>query len=181
MIIIFEKNQNVDEILDAVESKAKSVSQKPPSAQNPDSKVLELDAKVKNLEERLLRLGAEFENYKKRSLRDNEFVRENASSDILIKILPFLDEFEIALNHLNSKDVEFAKGMKMVFSKLHQTLKNEGLEEFGKVGEDFDPHKHEGLRHIDGPDGKIVDIIQKGYVLRGRLLRAAKVSVGNGN
>ncbi len=128
-----------------------------------------------------MRLGADFENYKKRAARENDFVRENASSDILSKILPFLDEFEIALNHLHSKDAEFAKGMKMVFQKLQDTLKKEGLEETGKIGETFDPHLHEAIRHISGEDGKIIDVVQKGYLLRGKLLRAAKVSVGNGN
>lgn len=149
--------------------------------QVPSPQVAQLDEKIKSLEDRILRLGADFENYKKRAARENDFVKENASSDILSKILPFLDEFEIALNHLHSKDGEFAKGMKMVFQKLQDTLKKEGLEETGKVGEIFDPHLHEAIRHIGGEDGKIIDVVQKGYLLRGKLLRAAKVSVGNGN
>ncbi|MBI5223748.1 nucleotide exchange factor GrpE [Candidatus Micrarchaeota archaeon] len=141
---------------------------------------IDSNEKIKSLEERLLRLSADFENYKKRAARENELVRELAASDLMGKILPFFDEFEIAISHLEAKDPEFGKGMKLVFGKLLDTLKRDGLSSFGEVGDSFDPHRHEAIRHIPGDDGKLVDVLLKGYMFKHHVLRIAKVSVGNG-
>jgi molecular chaperone GrpE len=141
--------------------------------------------KAKELEDRVLRLQAEFENYKKRAARENEVVRESASAELLLKLLPVIDDFDMALMHmdLHKKDdagKEFMRGMELIYAKLLDTLKKEGVEEMNALGEKFDPYKHDALRHGEGEDGKVVEVVQKGYTLKGKVLRHAKVVVGKG-
>lgn len=129
-----------------------------------------------------MRLQAEFENYKKRVAKENDFVRETASADVLLKLLPIVDEFELAMAHMDrSPHKEFKLGMELIFAKLVDLVKKEGIEEMKMLGQTFDPYKHDALRQGDGEEGKIVEVVQKGYLYRGKVLRHAKVVVGKGN
>jgi len=162
---------------------AKLVGHEEPKELNapPEEKLLESGTKAKELEDRLLRLQAEFENYKKRMAKENDFVRETASADVLLKLLPIVDEFELAMAHMDhSPHKEFKLGMELIFSKLIDLVKKEGIEEMKALGQTFDPYKHDALRQGDGDEGKIVEVIQKGYSYRGKILRHAKVVVGKG-
>ena len=147
-----------------------------------EKKILEA-GKVREmeLEERLLRLQAEFENYKKRAARENEMRRENAMADAMLKLLPLVDDFGMAMAHIGkSTHKDFEHGMELIYAKMLDLLKKEGVEEMKALGESFDPYKHDALRQGDGPEGKVIEVIQKGYVFRGKILRHAKVVVGKG-
>lgn len=146
-----------------------------------EKKMLERPDKARELEERLLRLQAEFDNYKKRAVKENEMVREAALADAMLKLLPLVDDFAVAMTHMGkSTHKDFEHGMELIYAKMLDLLKKEGVEEMKTLGESFDPYKHDALRQGDGPEGKIVDVIQKGYVFRGKILRHAKVVVGKG-
>lgn len=146
-----------------------------------DVKELEGPQKVAELEDRILRLRADFENYKKRAEKENNALKESSKADMLNKLLPIIDEFEIAFSHMESaSDKDFKKGMELIYSKLTDFLKREGVEEMKSMGQTFDPYKHDAIRQGDGEEGKIVEIIQKGYLLNGNVLRHAKVVVGKG-
>ncbi len=140
------------------------------------------EAKVKELEDRLMRLQADFENYKKRAARENEIVRENASADVMLRLLPVVDEFEIAIRHMDkSSGKEFKQGMELIYSKLLDLLRKENVEPMKSLDESFDPYKHDAIRTVESGDeknGKIVEEIQKGYHYKGKVLRHAKVVVG---
>lgn len=140
--------------------------------------------KMKELEERLLRLQADFENYKKRSAKENEALRENAGADILLRLLPVVDDFGLAMAHMdehkNAANLEFVRGMELICAKLKETLRRDGVEEMKALGEKFDPYRHDALRQGEGDDGKVVAVVQKGYTLKGKVLRHAKVVVGKG-
>ncbi len=141
--------------------------------------------RAKNAEDKLLRLHAEFENYKKRAAKDSQMVREFATADLLMKMLTLVDDFDAALVHAekhsgNSETKELRHGMNLIFAKLIDFLKREGVEELPCKGERFDPYKHDALRQGDGEEGKIVEVIQKGYSFNGKILRHAKVVVGKG-
>jgi len=129
-----------------------------------------------------MRLQAEFENYKKRAQRENEMVKENASADVMLRLLPVVDEFEIAIGHMDKSSAkEFKQGMELIYSKLLDLLRKENVEPMISLGESFDPYKHDAIRTIEsegGKDGKIVEEIQKGYHYKGKVLRHAKVVVG---
>ncbi|MBD3210195.1 nucleotide exchange factor GrpE [Candidatus Micrarchaeota archaeon] len=135
--------------------------------------------KVKELEDKLLRLAAEFDNYKKRAARENDILRAKAAGDTLRKILPIVDDFEIAISHMDvTKDGEFKHGIELIYAKLLDFLKREGVEEMKALGEKFDPYRHDAIRYEKGEEGKIREVIQKGYLFRGDVLRHAKVVVG---
>ncbi|MFZ5500291.1 MAG: nucleotide exchange factor GrpE, partial [Candidatus Micrarchaeota archaeon] len=142
-------------------------------------KMLEGDT-AKALEERIMRLQAEFENYKKRSVKENDMLREKASADAMLKLLPLADDFGMAVAHMDSaSDKEFKKGIELIYAKLLDLLAREGVAEMECLGETFDPYRHDALRHMEGEDGRVVEVIQKGYLFRGKVLRHAKVAVGN--
>jgi molecular chaperone GrpE len=134
---------------------------------------------VKELEEHLLRLTADFENFKKRSVKEHEMLREASTASTLAKLLPIVDEFGIAVSH-KSQDKEFQQGMEMIHAKLLGLLKEEGVEEMKALGESFDPYKHEAVRQAEGEEGKVLEVVQKGYMFKGKVLRHAKVVVGKG-
>jgi molecular chaperone GrpE len=128
-----------------------------------------------------MRLQAEFENYKKRAARESEMQRESSSAETILKLLPVVDEFQIAISHMDRASAkEFKHGMELIYSKLKDLLKKEGVEEMKTLGESFDPYKHDALRHGDGEEGIVIDVVVKGYMFRGKVLRHAKVVVGNG-
>ncbi|MFH1685102.1 MAG: nucleotide exchange factor GrpE [Candidatus Micrarchaeota archaeon] len=146
-----------------------------------DIEELEGPKKIGELEEQILRLRADFENYKKRTEKENIAFRESSKADILNKILPILDELEIAFSHMETaSDKDFKHGMELIYSKLSDLLKKEGVIEMKTLGETFDPYRHDAIRQGDGEEGKIVEIVQKGYLLNGKILRHAKVVVGKG-
>ena len=144
-------------------------------------KMLHAPNREKELEERLARTQAEFENYKKRVAKESEMVREKANADAMLKLLPFVDDFDAAIMHMDdSPHKEFKRGIELIFAKMLDLLKKEGVLEMKCLGQSFDPYNHDAIRVVDGADGKVVEVIQKGYTLKGRVLRHAKVTVGKG-
>jgi len=142
-------------------------------------KMLNPPDREKELEERLARIQAEFENYKKRVAKESEMAREKANADAMLKLLPLVDDFDVAIMHMdNSPHKEFKRGVELIFAKMLDTLKREGVEEMNCLGQSFDPYRHDAIRVVDGDDGKVIEVIQKGYTLKGRVLRHAKVTVG---
>jgi molecular chaperone GrpE len=135
--------------------------------------------KVQELEDKLLRLAADFDNYKKRSAKENDMLREQAVAQTMLKMLPIVDDFEMAVTHMEHvKDKEFKHGIELIYAKLLDLLKREGVEEMKALEEMFDPYGHEAIRYEKGPEGKIIEVVQKGYTIRGKVLRYAKVIVG---
>lgn len=131
--------------------------------------------------DRFLRLAAEFDNYKKRTTREVEGAKLMGKAEMMLKMLPILDEFEIALDALDIK-VEKEKGLALVFSNFVDTLKKEGLTELAAKGV-VDPYKHEIMLAKEGneKEGTIIDVVRKGYTFNGIMLRPASVIVSKGH
>jgi molecular chaperone GrpE len=129
----------------------------------------------------LRRLQAEFDNYRKRILKEQTQAIEFASEPVFRRLLEVLDEFELALMHAQDKpDFErFLHGVELVYAKLLDTLKAEGLEKIAAEGQRFDPERHEALMQTGEGDGEpvVADVLRPGYTLRGRVLRPAGVRV----
>jgi len=108
-------------------------------------------------------------------------LREKAAADAMLKLLPIIDDFDMAIMHMEkSAHREFRHGIELIYVKLLDTLKREGVEEMKCLGQSFDPYKHDALRAAEGEEGRIIEVIQKGYTLKGNVLRHAKVAVGKG-
>ncbi|MGE5226901.1 MAG: nucleotide exchange factor GrpE [Planctomycetaceae bacterium] len=129
----------------------------------------------------LQRLQAEFDNYRKRVLREQTSAVELAAEPVMRRLLEVLDEFELALIHATEKpDYDrFLKGVELVYAKLADALKAEGLERIEAEGRPFDPERHEALMQTGDGDGEpvVADVLRPGYMLRGRVLRPAGVRV----
>ena len=132
-------------------------------------------------EDRYLRLYAEFDNYRKRTNRERLAMIESAGQNVLESLLPVVDDFERGLN-VETDDIEVIReGQQLVYTKLTQILQHQGLKALEvQVGDDFDTDLCEAVTNIPHPElkGKVVDVIEKGYELKGRVVRFAKVVVG---
>ena len=131
--------------------------------------------------EHLQRLQAEFENYRKRVLKEQTQAVELAAKPVIQRLLEVLDDFDLALLHAQDKpDFDrFLHGVELVYAKLVDTLRAEGLERIEAQGKPFDPEQHEALLQTGGGDGDPVgaDVLRPGYTLKGRVLRPAGVRV----
>src|SRR5690554_7355312 len=134
--------------------------------------------------DRYLRLFAEFENYKKRTARERIEMFKTAGEDIVLSLLPVLDDFERALKEIEkSEDDGLFTGVKLINNKLRETLKSKGLEPIEvKMGDSFDAETHEAITQIPAPEkklkGKIIDVVERGYTLGDKIVRYPKVVIG---
>jgi molecular chaperone GrpE len=141
-------------------------------------------AQIKELQDKYIRLMAEFDNYRKRSLKERTDLIKSAGEDILVNILPVMDDFERGLTAMeSSQDVEAVKqGMLLIYNKFKEFLMQRGVKEIEALKQDFNVDLHEALTKIPAPDeelkGKVVDVIQKGYSMNEKVIRYAKVVVG---
>lgn len=140
------------------------------------------EKRFKELEERLVRFQAEFDNFRKRTAKEHELLRQTAGAAVVLNLLEVVDEFGMAMEHAkNTEKGEFYEGMKIIYSKLLDTLKREGLEEMDADGQKLDPYTHDAIGFEEGEEGKILKVVKKGYLYRGKILRHAKVIVGRKN
>ena len=144
----------------------------------------ELDAaraEAMQYREHLQRLQAEFDNYRKRVLREQTSAVELAAQPVLRRLLEVLDDFDLALMHAEDRpDFDrFLHGVELVYAKLLDTLRAEGLERMDAEGKPFDPELHEALLQSGEGDGDpvVADVLRPGYTLKGRVLRPAGVRV----
>jgi len=130
----------------------------------------------------LQRLKAEFENYRKRGVKEQTALIERASAAVVEKLLPVLDDFDLALLAADrTKDYEsMVRGIDLVYAKLREVLKSEGLTRIDTVGKLFDPELHEAVMSAEGEGDEIVVVeeMRPGYTLGGRVVRPAMVKVG---
>jgi molecular chaperone GrpE len=141
--------------------------------------------KYNEMNDKYLRLYSEFDNYRKRSARERIEFTKTASADIFSAILPILDDFDRAAKALEqSSEIETVKeGMSLIHNKLWNTLHQKGLEPLDAIGKEFDSELFEAITSYPAtePDmkGKVIDVLEKGYTLNGKVIRFAKVVVGS--
>ena len=141
-------------------------------------------AEFKVIEDKYLRLYADFENFKRRTSNERIELFKTANQEVLVSLLPVLDDFERALKSMQSAtEVESIKaGIELVQSKLASTLQSKGLKAMDAQGKPFDPDFHEAITKIPAPTeelkDKVVDEVEKGYFLGEKVIRFAKVVVG---
>jgi molecular chaperone GrpE len=160
-------------------------SEKGSKKDNKNAKEIQrLSNELQNEKDRYLRLFAEFENYKKRTGRERIELFKTASEDVMIALLPVIDDFDRALKEIEkSGDDSVFKGVELISNKLRETLKSKGLEPVGtQNGDVFDAEIHEAVTQIPAPSddmkGKIIDVIEKGYTLGDKIIRFPKVVIG---
>ena len=146
--------------------------------------VTQLKANLAELNDKYLRLYSEFDNFKRRTSRERMELLQSASRDIILALLPVLDDFERAEKSIeNAKSLEAVReGVELVHHKLKNILAQNGLQALDSVGKEFDVDFHEAITKIPAPSeemkGKVVDEVERGYQLRDKVIRFAKVVVG---
>jgi molecular chaperone GrpE len=142
---------------------------------------------VKYLEanDKFLRLYSEFDNFRKRNAKERIDLIKTAGADIITSLLPIMDDFERALKAMHDAGESDAvkEGIDLIYNKLKNTLNAKGLEAMDSIGKEFDADLHEAITKIPAPDesmkGKVIDEVEKGYLLGGKVIRYAKVVVGS--
>ena len=143
-----------------------------------------LDDQIKDEKDKFLRLFAEFENYKRRTAKERIELFSTASEEVMISLLPVLDDFDRASVEIEKdKDNEILKGVLLIKNKLFDSLKSKGLDLIEvKKGDEFNADDHEAVTQIPAPNkkmqGKIIDVIEKGYRLGEKVIRYPKVVIG---
>lgn len=152
---------------------------------NPDAEdsMDKIQAELEEQKDKYLRLFAEFDNFKRRSAKERIELIQTAGKDVIISMLEVMDDCDRAEKQLNeSNDITTQKeGIQLVFNKLRSTLHSKGLTAMESINTEFDVEKHEAITEIDVPEkmkGKVVDEVEKGYFLNGKIIRFAKVVVG---
>jgi len=179
-----DKNIKAEEaqIDDASTATAESEVKESEKAKNTEEK---LQAELAEEKDKFMRLFAEFENYKKRTSKERMDLFKTASQDVMIAMLPILDDFERALLHIeeDKEAEELRKGVLLIYNKLVNTLEQKGLSKIEvNKGDDFNADDHEAVTQIPAPSedlkGKIIEVVEKGYRLGDRIIRFPKVVIG---
>jgi molecular chaperone GrpE len=161
--------------------KTQSKTAKSGSTKKKSPSVKELNEQINNEKDKYVRLFAEFENYKRRTAKERIDLFKTAGKEVLSSLIPVVEDFKRALNQ-EDPNQEDSQGIQLIYNKLQETLKNQGLEELEvKVGDSFDSEIHEAISQIpaqnDDQKGKIIDIIEGGYKLGDQVIKFPKVVV----
>ncbi len=177
--VVIETNDNTAELL----KNETEIQNQEPLIEAPDL-LKEAEEKLNNLNDKYLRLYSEFENYKRRTNKERIELMQTGNKEFFLSILPVIDDFERALKSIHdAKDIEALKeGINLIYHKFVTTLKTKGLEPMDIKDKVFDAEVHEAITNIPAPTeelkGKVLDELEKGYLLNGKVIRYAKVVVG---
>jgi molecular chaperone GrpE len=166
------------------ENEEKTNKKKKSKEEKKDAVIEELAAKLEEMSDKHLRLQAEFDNFRRRTIKEKADLIKSGGETVLVNILPVVDDFERALESLKEVPDDDAgkQGTKLIYNKFVDFLKQNNVKEIEAQNQNFDVDLHEAITKIPAPDkklkGKVVDVIQKGYLLNDKVIRFAKVVIG---
>jgi molecular chaperone GrpE len=143
-----------------------------------------LEAKLKVEQDKYVRLYSEFDNFRRRTAKEKMELLQSAGKEVILAMLPVLDDFERALKaaeSLDNPDKASLNGIELIYKKMLGIMEGMGLNAMDSTGTDFDAEIHEAITKVPAGDenkGKVVDVAEKGYLLNGKVIRFAKVIVG---
>ena len=143
-------------------------------------KITEMGTLVGELQDKNLRLQAEFDNYRRRTLKERDELISRATEEVVCKLLPIIDSFERGILSSDNDTEAIAKGFELIHRQFAEFLNKSGIEEIPACGCDFDPSLHNAVMRVDSAehdDNTVVEAMQKGYTLRGRVIRPSMVKV----
>lgn len=159
-------------------------AQEPQAEPTPEERIAELEAQLANEKKEYMFLMAEFDNFRKRNAKEKVELIKNAAEKAMKDILPIVDDFDRAIQANAATDdvVAVREGVELIYNKLIKYLESNGVKEMTTTGEAFDADIHEAVTTFPAPSedlkGKIIDTVQKGYSINDKVLRHAKVVVG---
>jgi molecular chaperone GrpE len=181
-------NEEIKDEMNTNENSNETPEQEPELDENNSNnqKIEELEKERDAWKDKFLRKAAEFENYKKRVENDQLALVTYAAESFIKKILPVVDDFERSLQHINdAQDIEnIKKGIELIYNKLIKFLEEQGVTKIDSVGKPFDVHFHEAVMQREDesvPPHTVLDELEKGYMLKDKVIRFAKVVVSSDN
>ncbi len=180
-----DDNSDLNDDVNATEMSDESSDGNSDDSSEEKSKTESPEAKYAELNDRFLRLYAEFDNYRRRTNKEKLELIDSAGSGVLKSMLPIMDDFERAMANNEKVDDSQAikEGITLIYTKLKNTLESKGLKPMNAKGEMFDSELHEAIANVPSPDeslkGKVIEDVEKGYYLNDKVVRFAKVVVGN--
>ena len=176
--------ESIDEILAGAAASEEKAAEKSGSDTGSDKSASKLEAEIAELKDKNLRLYAEFDNFRRRTAKESFEMMVTANAKLIEKLTEVLDNFNRAFDPQNKATAEdFEKGMKLIFGRFKDLLDAEGLEEIDPAGAVFDPNLHEALlQQVSDtvPENHVIQTISKGYKLKTKILKHAKVIVSKG-
>lgn len=179
-----EKTQNLEKDLNNTDAPSENLEQAAESESAAISETEMLQTQLTELNDKYLRLYSEFDNFKRRSAKERIELGLSAGKEIIQALLPILDDFERAKKSMaNTQDLEAVKeGVNLIHQKLTNILEAKGLKSLSSVGQEFNVDFHEAITSIPAPTedlkGKVVDEVERGYTLNEKVIRFAKVVIG---
>lgn len=158
--------------------------EQPAKEETPEDKIATLQAELEKSQKEYLFLMAEFDNYRKRTVKEKAELIKNGGEKAMLGLLPVIDDFERAIDAIDkSSDVESLKeGVDLIYNKFMKYLESQQVKPMESTGTDFDADVYEAVTTFPAPDesmkGKVIDTVQKGYTINEKVLRHAKVVVG---
>ena len=179
-----ETGLNEDQPVENMENDSEEGDEEMKKQKNNADENARLASELSEMKDKYLRLYAEFDNYRKRTLREREELIKTAAESAIKSMLSTLDDFERAIKAAksSSEDNSLLEGIQLIYDKMFKTLEQQGLKVMESDGEEFNPDLHEALTKVPVPSedlkGKVIETIEKGYYLRDKIIRYAKVVVG---
>lgn len=177
-----EPNDKVQE--DTTAAEEQETAEENPAEESSEDEIAKLKEQVEKEKKEYLFLLAEFDNFRKRTLKEKSEIIRNAGEQAFKGLLPIMDDFERGLDAASKTEDAHSvyEGMELIYNKLKKYLEQNGVKEIDPAEKDFDTEKHEAISAVPVPDesqkGKILDTVEKGYTINGKILRHAKVVVG---
>jgi len=179
-------NEEIEQTAQAAEEieaeEQTTASQDSSSTEEDDVRLNELHKQVEDAQQRALRAQADFDNYRRRTIKEKEELAQYASMKLITELLPVIDNFERALTAAQTAEDKdsFIKGVDMIFRQFNQVLQQEGLAQMETVGQPFNPDFHQAIMQVESDEheeGIVVEEVQRGYMLKDKVLRPAMVKV----
>lgn len=179
-----QQEETQTEAQNAEVEKQNAEEEQPAKEETPEDKIAALQAELEKSQKEYLFLMAEFDNYRKRTVKEKAELIKNGGEKAMLGLLPVIDDFERAIDAIDkSSDVEGLKeGVDLIYNKFMKYLESQQVKPMESTGTDFDADIYEAVTTFPAPDesmkGKVIDTVQKGYTINEKVLRHAKVVVG---
>ncbi|RLD40715.1 MAG: nucleotide exchange factor GrpE [Bacteroidetes bacterium] len=166
-------------------SKKKSKKKKKNKEQELEEELIEAKEKIAEINDKYLRLYSEFDNFRKRTIKEKSDIYKTAGEDVIINIISVVDDFERAIKATEATEENKAhrEGLELIYNRFLNILNQKNVKEIECIGKEFDTDLHEALTKIPAPTedmkGKVIDAIEKGYTMNDKVIRFAKVVVGD--
>jgi len=179
-----DKSDKKEEVKEKKSSKKKSKKKKNREAEL-EEELIEAKEKIAEINDKYLRLYSEFDNFRKRTIKEKSDIYKTAGEDVIVNIISVVDDFERALKATEATDENKAhrEGLELIYNRFLNILTQKNVKEIECIGKEFDTDLHEALTKIPAPTeemkGKVIDAIEKGYTMNDKVIRFAKVVVGD--